>query len=95
MYSFKFLFLSCKSPISSVVTYPALLLITSGILFTIVAQVSLTVSGLATVIVKKLCEDLLLENKICYLMVLEKNVERLYEKIGFYRKSTYGKLIRR
>ena len=51
--------------------------------------------GLATVIVKKLCEDLLLERKICYLMVLDNEAEQLYKKIGFYEKSTYGKLIRR
>ena len=41
----------CKSPIFSVVTYPAGAFITSGILFTIVPQVSSTVAGFATVIV--------------------------------------------
>lgn len=51
--------------------------------------------GLATIVVKKLCADLLSEKKICYLMVLESEVEGLYKKIGFCEKSTYGKLIRR
>lgn len=52
-------------------------------------------NGYATTIVKKICSDLVSEGKICYLMVLEDNVEKLYEKIGFYKKETYGKLVRK
>ena len=50
--------------------------------------------GYATTIVKKLCEDLILENKTCYLMVLEDKKKKLYQKIGFEKKCSYGKLIR-
>ena len=50
-YSFNGFTLYCNSPIFSVVTYPAGLLITSGIRFTTLAQVSSTVAGLATTIV--------------------------------------------
>ena len=51
--------------------------------------------GYATSIVKKICQDLINENKTCYLMTVSSDVERLYEKIGFYKKWTYGKLVRR
>ena len=52
-------------------------------------------NGYASSIVKKLCEDLISENKICYLMTVSSDVENLYKKIGFYKKWTYGKLVRR
>lgn len=50
--------------------------------------------GYATSLVKKLCKDLLSENKICYLMTVSSDVESVYEKIGFYKKWTYGKLVK-
>ena len=50
-YSFSGFCLKFSSPICSVGTYPGFAFITSGIRFTIVAQVSSTVCGLATVIV--------------------------------------------
>ena len=49
-YSFKGFDLYSKSPNCDVGTNPALLFITSGILFTTLAQVSSTVDGFATVI---------------------------------------------
>ena len=48
--------------------------------------------GLAREVVTKLCDDLLSERKQPYLFYYTKDSERLYKKIGFTSKSSWGKL---
>ena len=49
--------------------------------------------GLASQLVKKLCYDLVNEGKKCYLMTLHSEVEKLYERVGFSKVSSYGKIV--